>query len=239
VDVLTLRVAARFIQARPIPLDHGAIKRDSDRIAHYITKYTAHFPSEQVVGRHAKIFDNQETSVWVIGGDFITIPVLFESTLSKSTSFTVGGMYSVVKREIWVHINGSKTFGDFADPENQPLVSADIFKVLIHELTHAAEGRFLPHEIVDPKESPEERNAYFNQAHEVRAYMQQIVSQCLDIANRYLLRKQYKGRPHQFVEAVVDLSETWKKVRDYMNPQSKAKILKAVYMALDEAGLLL
>lgn len=255
---LVLRVATRFA-ARPIPLDKAAVHQEAETLTKKLIDRLAYVPEGHPVG-HGKLVESV-FDLQLVRGDRVKVPIIVEAKPSGSTHRVLGGgmspervrtyddEYLPVTRvipHVWVFINGSKPRDEFTNETTIQGLEHDIYEELIHEFSHAAEAAFL----YDSAESQraEEGAAsgrgtpeYYNLPTEVRAYMQQIVDDVTRLAALPILRKLLSAKaktPHDLVMAYLDKSAKWKQVERHLNPQNKAKVLKAVYTALDESGLL-
>ena len=244
--LLALRVAARFA-TRPIPLDKGAIRQLADRLAKQVATWAARQPPDLLLGPDHHMLD-WSWEAQVVKGEKMHIHGFFISEPTKSPNLVIGAAafkpdpfdFEVEgEAAIRIRLNGSKPFKDFLDGEHEGTngLRYQINNVLVHELSHIAEFRFLQRKDVHRFEDSEEgKKEYYNSPTEVRAYMQQIVDEIMPKARSF--KKFVKPvSTHDFVMKLLHTSPRWKQVQPYLKPHSEALILKGVYHELDAAGL--
>jgi hypothetical protein len=111
-----------------------------------------------------------------------------------------------------------------------------LFTILIHELTHAAEAFYtkLPEYYLQTPEGKTvvDWKKYVNSPIEVRSHMQQIVDESLRWGHRLFKHKS------DLINISLKLSTTWSVIEKDLTPSNRNKILKAVYTAFEEEGLL-
>ena len=137
-----------------------------------------------------------------------------------------------------IYLNAQKTYRDFATMggDFEAGFKHQLYMLLIHEMTHVAEHLYI-HE-GRPEEGTENRaKRYYNQPHEVRAYMQQIVDHALSMADAPTPKKRYP-KPNDYVMFLIRTSDRWQRIEPHLSEANKHLIMKAVYQALDEAGKL-
>jgi hypothetical protein len=239
---LTLRVAARYA-TRPIPLDKGEIRQLAEELGKKVEDHCRRQPQDMQLGHDSQVLA-WSWKIKSVRGDDMRIDGAFSSEPSQSDQLITG---AYIRRadlledgdlHLVIRLNGSKTYGDYVDTHT---LSNLIFNDLIHELTHAAEWWYHSHKDLVQESAvlsdPESADRYYNSPHEVRAYMQQIVDNLRNIAPGYRKRVMPHASPQEFVNKVLDMLPKWRQIRDHLTPQNKALILKAVYRALDEDGL--
>jgi hypothetical protein len=112
-------------------------------------------------------------------------------------------------------------------------IANQIFKVLIHEMTHAADiftkgiGESLTEE-----EAQNNPRAYYNHPTEVRAYLQEILEE-LNLGNYPKFVKLFKGRGRG-LEVLLKQSKTWLEMEPYLTESNKRLIIKAVAQQIDQ-----
>lgn len=157
----------------------------------------------------------------------------------------LGGGFAKSDRVIALYMNGAITPKDYLSTRRlQPLhectyetcLPYGLFSILIHEATHAVdlslkEIEYSPSDVIEQGEKA--WGPYVNDPNEVRAFMQQVVDEVVRSAGK--IKSHFSGQ--KLVEVALKMSTTWSLVGKHLNPSNKAKILKAVYLGLDEAGL--
>jgi len=117
-----------------------------------------------------------------------------------------------------------------------------LYSILTHELTHAAESMFEGREPTYYQRGPggeqavTDETAYINDPKEIRAFMQQIVDEALRYATTPMIRDNAKDAKH-LIDLALKLSTTWKAIDPHLTRANRARILKAVYEALNREGL--
>lgn len=104
---------------------------------------------------------------------------------------------------------------------------------LVHEVTHALD--VLPEGSYEGVEG--DKSKYFNQPAEFRAYTKQIVA---DILSRFkmTLRIHPRKRGAELVEAALEGSPNYQKVRDHFDRRNHQRLRQIVVRELEDAGLL-
>lgn len=158
----------------------------------------------------------------------------------------------VVDIKLW--LNGALTPADYlsGDPmtgnrlqslnscTHEHCLPYGLYSILTHEVTHTAESMFRqdPTYYRGPDHEVDEV-AYVNDPGEVRAFMQQIVE---EVSRGFQKLRDYAERQgkgnRELIDLALKLSTTWKGIEKHLSASNRAKILKAVYNGLDEAGLL-
>jgi hypothetical protein len=250
VDSLALRVAARFA-ARPIPLDKAAIRKLSEELAAKVAAYAAKHDPE------APMWPADEEIPWSftiksVNGVDLQIEGHFNGEHGHSPHLITGGRASkpdllddqTADIHVRITLNASKPCKEYLDVEYQlPLLAGQIYSVLVHELTHAAEFQYIrkapvPDHYLPPEGRAKSFDDYYNSPHEVRAYMQQVIEDIVYKAPGYRKRVAPDLSPHDFVMKLLRTSDKWKQIEHHLNPKNTATILKAVYDALVKRGVL-
>jgi hypothetical protein len=261
-SVLALRVAARHQASRPVPIDKEEVGRfvEHHLVPDIVSWLKRHPHQDQPIGAHSGIaaawlnidsVDRQET---------LQAEVYVKSVEAKGKWAAVLGGSSGKRRweegearvQVILWLNGALSPADFLVPQAgtdrlQPLSGCKyetclpygLYSILTHELTHAAEAMFrekTPKYLRMPEDDPKRREVYVNDPGEVRAFLQQVVDEAVRGAKH--LREHSKSNDW-LVKFSLKMSTTWKEIEGALNRGNRAKILKAVYDALDKEGLLL
>jgi hypothetical protein len=137
---------------------------------------------------------------------------------------------------IEIEVNRNKTPSQLE--KGRKLLEDEIYNVLIHELTHSQdidesmaqkEKRRKTQDEKDPK-------VYYNLPHEVRAFTQQVTDEI-----EKALEKNYGNREdpwfpddRDLLEGFLGQSVTWDRVKKYMTPENRKKVLRSTYSAVAE-----
>jgi len=244
---LVLRVAARFLKAtRPIRLDKPAIKQLADDLAKQVATFAGRQRHQDVLmGNDSKVLDwTWETKT--VTGEPIRIYGYFYSKYSRSPDLLIGAKVHMADLlddgdvALGIGLNGSLPMSAFTDLDNEGAKGLKylINYELIHELTHVAEFWFIEKgKIQNDGNGPKDMVRYYNSPHEVRAFMQQIIDEIMPKARSFRRFVEPKNN-HAYVTKLVNTSKKWKQISPYLTPANEAKILKAVYTELTEAGIL-
>lgn len=238
--------------ARPIPVDKADIRETVDAIVtNVVRELRRRHPQDEPLGDLAPRFfvwsgeiDNPDL-LTVTGQPVGPIDIIVTSQIGKGPSLILGGGIGrkrvTGKRALVITLNGRYTVD--ALMKSLPFQKEELFSLLIHEFTHFKDklgklgyrktikkmGPVLPTLGDDLDES-----AYYNDPDEVRAHMQEIVEQVLALASS--VRTLFD--PNKTVRIALSNSQLWRDVSPHLTAKNKKIIMKAVYTALQDAGLL-
>ena len=119
------------------------------------------------------------------------------------------------------------------EPDKDKL-KAELYSVLIHEATHLRDLNPYSGK-VDPGSS-----AYYNKPTEVRAFMQQVVDEVAQFAEKYAKEMEWFDADANMVSLALENSRTWGRVKaGGMTKANQRKIMQAVWrdLKLLEPGL--
>ena len=237
------KVASRWItSARPVPIDKAYLKREAalmwDRLWRRVLSVV---PQDKALGSRRWTRPIAEIDISPLRGGMIKATVLIHAVDGAHWShgkLSVGGMFSrwethtgADDRYITINLDGSRTPAYLQ--EHKARVIKDIYSVLIHEVTHAADV-IRSQDRVRPEDDFE---GYLNSPHEMRAHMQQIVDEALEVADKEAESMEGFTDTRQLVELGLKGSFTWRSKGKEFNRDSRRKILQAVHFAIDEADL--
>lgn len=244
-DAIALRVAAKF-SARPIPLDTGAIRKLTDELAGRVSAYASRLPQDMPLGHEDRFLEWKWTTKTLKGRE-IHIKGYFTAEMSRHDRPVLNAHVSQphwmsddldVDVLLGITLNGSMSAASFTSTVSHAL-KADLYQALVHELTHVAEWEYVPKNDVDSPHEPSQKKDYYNSPHEIRAFLRQILEDILPKAAGSFKRIMKPRSNHDFVMKLLGTSTKWKQIQGYLTRQNEALILKAVYRALEEQGLLL
>jgi len=260
-EALVARIVQRFA-ARPIRVDKAEVKRfvEHELLPPLVT-YLKRLPADRQVGTRAPFIEvSFEGAVEAVDGREVLDAIVQVGAQTSNGKGGAVGRGSAGKRQfehgrsfvvIKLVINGTLSPREFLEPTGTGLFALDrmqpissctseaclpfgLYSTLIHELTHAAESMYAgtptyyrDGEFVD--------ELYWNDPQEIRAFMQQIVDEGLRHAGQL---REHAGNNQRLVELCLKLSTTWGVVGKKLTPANQNKMRKAMYTALDEAGLL-
>lgn len=246
----SFRVARRYL-ARAIPIDRAAIRRFSTHLEKVLEKQFAKM-SDPRAGKADRPISWKE--VWAIEpfefrnvvGEKVSTKVLVVSGTNRGPGIYVPSAAVGTWRGrdvIVIQLNGSYTAETFHGAAKSGILAEHVYDLLIHEITHIADKFPVPRSYKprkDPREKfqPADMRAYFNDPKEVRAYMQQIVDEVLNIGGRRGPAKIIETFGSRGVGMLLRNSVTWREIEKFLNPRNRKLIMKSVYQALEEAGAL-
>jgi len=118
----------------------------------------------------------------------------------------------------------------------------DLYTALLHELTHAADHAYdnktsqLGRPPYMSKDGEIDDVEYWNDPRELRAFLQEVVEESLARAETFTRSHRGENITREQVLEYVYNGKMWKQTAKFMNERNRAKILKAVYTALVDAG---
>jgi hypothetical protein len=222
--------------SRAIPLDKKLLNDVARELQEVIAKKTRF--REGPLGQ--KVLEaSLPFGLKTVNGEMRTVFVRLQSIPTKSPYYAVSGGYgkgSSGQPYIVININGSlpaETLHRSAASKSC-LIADQIYKVLLHEASHAADifsegiGKSLTEEQAqnDPK-------AYYNNPSEVRAYTQEII---LESEHAFKVIPKYyqiwgvgKG-----IEVLLKNSKTWEEIEPYLTDKNKRIVIKSLVQAIDD-----
>lgn len=237
IDKFELMVLAeKFVRALPLHLKTlGRSKEDWDT------------PLVQLRGFNDWHFTLGDFEVNDVQGHPVKVPVYAAGSMDIPTAakrWISGGSIYVKydsgsaglghKSYMMVNIYGMSTInGLMSDLET---VEKEVYSVLIHEGTHLRD-RFTTRGDKAYDKGPSAQT-YYNQPHEVRAFMQQTVDEALDytVAQARKVGVGIRGikLTSTFVEQALKSSSTWQRIKIHLQPINEKLVRKAVVRALHD-----
>ena len=232
------------LAARPVPVDKTKLTEVINNFSTWVKKEYGSKLLEKVNQTQAKPFIEENLRLKNPKGDDVLVTMVIKPSNKFGASFVDAK-------------TGHKFIQVFypSDLTWREVLSANTIKrlyiSLLHEATHAVDI-IKKHEFddklisdADKRISLEERGIdfkeYVNNPVELRAFMQQIIEEVLEVSKNSYFQKDIQKVPvnkrkQEWVKNALEDSETWEKVSYYLNVHNKNKILKAVYTAIEEAG---
>lgn len=236
-QVTRLAMAAR-LAARAIRLDKGRIRSLSQELQRTLMKVLPR--SDRPIG--VKLWVNAPQSVRSASGEMIDYRLLVRSRPSRGgTQFVLGGgvgpIRSTGQQAMVIEINSSVSGAMYhRSMAGSDVMAKQLYKLLIHELTHLADPSSDPGSAPAgagsevPYEEEMDLHAYYNNSKEVRAHMQEIVDEVERYFTKYPAIADYHGLSKGF-QLLMNLSSTWKEIRGYLTQRNRQLIMKAVHTA--------
>lgn len=213
-----------------IPLDKHRVHAMSEEIEAWLAN---HLTGTGPLGERI-LLPRAPFDVFAPDGTYVNVLVQLRSVTTRSPYYIVSGGQGHDKQGrtyVVINVNGSIPQERIRLPaQKRAGVAAQIYPVLLHELTHAADTHTKGREGDKPPEADEE---YYNTPAEVRAYMQEVVDEVQRSPNmRQRLAEAYgagKG-----LEYLLKLSSTWKEIEPFLTEKNRRKIIHAVVKATEE-----
>jgi len=234
---LAERVVSRYLESRAIPIDKHRLYELAKTLQEVIERKT-----KGVEGSLGKRVLNPWApyDIRAADGSDLDVYIRLESVPTQSPYYIVGGGmgHASGKPVVVVHVNGSIDAQNInrASQGHQTSVADQIYPVLIHEVTHAADI-FAKGEGVAKHMTPDQARgnaAYYNNPSEVRAYMQEIVHEAeRNFPHFDKFVKAFKGTSKAF-EVLLKQCSTWMEVSPYLTEKNKQLVIKSVAQHLDE-----
>jgi len=242
-----------LIEARPIPIDKGKIKKLARDTAKGLPKHLKFRPGDMDGSMFSARGFNANRWGYEVGvystkdvrGNPVNVPVSIvasepETWVGPRQWITGGSVTSRYhgsgkgygsKMQMTVSINYQRSPNDII--ANLPAVEKELYSVLIHEVTHLRD--LLKH---SPAKAGAGSAGYHNKPSEVRAFMQQIVDEVLSYIHE-LGRDDggwLFGGPlsSDFAMTAMENSPTWERIRRDLNKKNEKLIIKAVARALSD-----
>lgn len=238
--------------SRAIPIDKSGLraltKRLEKRLSQAFTVAMRRKAEEPI--RYQEVWARELHTLRNVMGHDIDVDVLVTAGKDRSGGpFVAAGGYGKNRQTgrpvVIVKLNGSYSPKEYLPAVDTGMLTQGIYDILIHEMTHAADAEIKAKYKAGPASGayvPDDIAAYYNDPKEVRAYMQQVVDEVLRYGskrkNLEKVLELFKGPRQRGIEVILKNTETWPEIEPHLTDANKAKILKAVYRALDDEGLL-
>lgn len=241
------RRARKVLNPRPIPLDDGAIESLLDRLYATLRRKADRYPKAKVNPDGPPVVIAQD-SIWItpVNRPVERVAVVITAT-PDLVRFVGGGGYghSEGRPVVVASMNGRYPWEALAD---ERVTRGPLGHLLRHELTHSADvpksartklrggsRRGLSVPGLDDLESVAD---YYNEPHEVRAYMREIHDELR--ANVTKVMRSPLGREWGLggtVSRLLNSNETWAQVSPYLTPRNRRRVLLGVVRAFRDDGL--
>jgi len=243
-------------EARPIKIDKDGAretaKRLTDALRNHLEAIRGDYGTgDRELGEVRQIGPIMTADIVDVLGRDQRINIVMLAKKARTHHWIAGGGIGVHKGSGKLHgqpviavvLNGSSTIDSFLSVVDG-LLRKKIYEMLIHELTHAADVRNPKWRVHGKKErgfkppKPGEYGSYFNDPGEVRAYMQEIADQVIEFVSKNRSTLSRIASSNKIVQWAIKSSETWQNIKDELNLKNRKLIIKAVYTALQDAGLI-
>lgn len=176
-------------------------------------------------------------SVTTVDGKNRDLFIRVQSVVTRSPYFVIEGGLGKDGRGhtvVVISVNGSLPAEVLLkSAQGSNLIEGQIFPILLHELTHAAdvfqEGVGEDMSAEDAQGNP----AYYNHASEVRGYMAEVVDEIEHLLPHYAKFVKLFG-PGKALEHALSMSQTWEEVSPYWTEPNRRKVIKSVVQRIEE-----
>jgi len=237
VDDIVNRVVTRY-SSRVIPVDKGWIANAAHDLTHaMVIALERRHPQDQPLGHLAPRYfvlvgrlDNLEGHPNAKGEPVASPWVVVSSVVTKSPHVIVSGASGSYKGNpaIFVNLNGTYTPEQLA--KSLPTQKNELRVLLLHEFTHLLDISPKAHPTTKEVPTDLDLTSYYNQPHEVRAYMQEVVDRAVEMAPK--LSTKFHGQ--ELIKYVLLTNQPWKDMEPHLTDANKKKVIQAVYSALRE-----
>ncbi len=265
-DPLAYRVSSRYrVATRPIPIDKREVVRFvAKELAPDILRWLQRQPEDDPIGAVQGVASGVIEVESSDGKGTLRAYVYVESKAARGKWAAVLGGSSGKRKwekgearvQVTLWLNGALSPKEWLDEDpvtggrmqpypgcsSERCLAYGLYSILTHELTHAAESMFEGREPTYYQRGPEgeqvvtDEVAYINDPKEIRAFMQQVVDEVLRYATTPMIRDNAKN-PKHLIDLSLKLSTTWKAIDPHLTRANRSRILKAVYGALSQEGL--
>ncbi len=256
--ILREYIRAILKEGRPIPIDKELIKTYLDEITTHIKRHMQQYDEpdkplldQAEVGRLfgmdrlIRLKDVREGEVVVS----LEIRVVKPKFKNWSRLFVPGGgvhsRYYGNEQGVaegygtpWVlylNLDGTVPPAAWSDKLNRHAIARELYSILIHEFTHLRD--LLPYHGKQEHDSEEEEAIeYYNRPVEVRAFMQQVVDEVITDMEKKAVDTEgwYIDTAWDYIESLLEKSYNWQRIKGFLKPENKRKVLKAVARAVTD-----
>ena len=227
------RVVARYIQARAIPIDTHRIKELCNDWEDLIAKKTLGVKGP--LGA-TTLINGTPYRIRAVNGEEITIYLALRSiTDTRSPYYVVSGGKGKAgsKIVVIVDINGNTPAEEFnrAATKGGGLVARQLYPILVHEITHAADIFAKGFRNKTKEEVANDPKLYYNESSEVKAHLREIIE---EINFSHFSKMEARFGAGQALKFLINLSKTWQEVSPHWTDKNKKSVIKSVAQALSE-----
>jgi hypothetical protein len=222
-----IRVASRYRQAtRPIPLPEMEIKGLARHLAKKLRARGLPKPKGLVTA--------VAVTVPHVKGHDITVEILVVGSESFRPNFKtqnlIQGGYMKPRRGqaplIVVFVNPFLPRKTFIEMVKRGLAEKEIYRILAHELTHAAD-------VIQGRGSVGDKGHHHNHPAEVKALMRDVVTTVEPDVRGFL----EESIPFKDALQMALADSKWEGIKEHLTPRNRKTILKGVYTHLRNRGL--
>ena len=218
-------VVSRYLAkiGRVIRVDKHGIKQLAKELEVYLARKTPPAP-----WGNRMLLRGHPFQIRAVDGSIREVFIQIKSVETDNPYYVVsGGLgYAQGKPVVVVFVNGSL---DVKNPAANRSVQNQLYPVLLHELTHAADKftQGVGEELTE--EEARDNDRYYNHPTEVRAYLQEILHE-IDHMLPHIgnLRKVLYPNMGEALRVVLNQSKTWEEIEPHLTYRNKKLIMKAV-----------
>lgn len=233
-DPVTARVAERYAR-RTIQFDVRAVSLLGSKLAEQAIDYVAEkVPAETGIEWELdrnEVLARGKLELPDVRGRAKRMDVLVGHRSMPNDKPTAGGFFRPDSNTVQLFLNSRWTPAALQSTRNE--VQSAFSTFLVHEMTHALDVLQL-----GQYENAEGDSAvYYNQPAEFRAYTKQVVT---DVLSRWRMtqRRNPKKSGAALVEAALESSPNYQKVKDYFSRGNHQRLRQMVVRELEQAGLI-
>ncbi len=222
--------------ARAISVDKNRLRELSRELQRAVAIKTR--GKEGPLGK-AVLVPSAPYDIRTVDGRSRDIFIRMQSIVTQSPYYAVSGGFGSTasgKPTLVVNINGSLDAENLFKSANSDsfLIANQIYDVLLHEVTHAADT-FTKGvgESLSEQEARENPRAYYNHPSEIRAYLQEILNELEHTIKNHEKFVKLFG-PSKGITVMLNQSKTWQEIEPYLTEKNKQLVIKAVAQMVTE-----
>lgn len=228
---------------RPIPVDKQAIREMAERLSAKLLEQLEEASPDLPV-RERQVWVQDQMPVRAADGEERDAIVVVRGGPGGQPGPYVDaggfGWHQSGRPVVIVSLNGNYTPAELSwSLRGSPQLIQDMmYTTLLHEVTHAADvHRDKPGYTLgkaSEQYTTEDLDRYYNDPHEVRAFMQQVVDEVEETFGYRQDDVLDKFGESRGLKMMLNNSATWREVKPHLNEDSKRKVLRAVHRAVSE-----
>jgi hypothetical protein len=173
--------------------------------------------------------------IQTVDGSPMSMYIRLQAVETDSPYYVLGGGFgwhrSYQMPIVVINVNGGMAADQLGKAAKARQVQNQLYPVLIHELTHAADKYSKGVGDRMTQEEARGNEDYYNNPSEVRAYMQEVVDE-INFDNWPKFQKTFG--PGKGIEYLLKTSPTWQEVSLHWTERNKRLVIKAVAQAIND-----
>lgn len=240
----------RLDESKPVPLDKEALMDYAALLADDIIVAARDVTNSSVqevdyVSEHEELVRSEygindvKTKEWIPAD--IVVSSLVDSDTINDGELIVGAMlHRTITGDAVIELilNGAYRWRKLQELRYY-LVKA-VYDALLHELTHLADYRYRDNKnhSYHNEDGTIDDDRYYSDRFEVTAFVQEVTDEAIQRAEQYVRSHRDTNYTRDQLLDYVSSGKIWKDRVPKLRPSDRARVLKAVYSALVDAGLL-